>query len=102
VEERGLAAVMKDASRIAFTGTVAAGISIDLDALDPAEAPAVGSPVPGGLSCDALAAAVAEFAANPRVIGCEVVEFNPALPGAEATARAVEKLLVAFHQGRGR
>ena len=101
VAERGLAAVMRDASRVAFTGTVAAGISIDLDALDPREAPSVGSAVPGGLSVDALAAALAGFARDPRVIGCEIVEFNPALAGAEKTAGAIETLLAAF-QGRGR
>ena len=50
IEKRGLAAVMEEASHIALTGTAGAGISIDLDALDPTEVSAVGSPEAGGIA----------------------------------------------------
>lgn len=99
VEKRGLAAVMDDASHIALTGTAGAGVSIDLDALDPAEVSAVGSPEPGGLAVSGLCAALTRFAEDPRVVGCEIVEFNPTLPGAVKTAMVIEELLVSF-QGR--
>ena len=99
IEKRGLAAVMDDASHIALNGTVGAGISIDLDALDPEEVSAVGSPEPGGLRVSDLCAAVTRFAVEPRVVGCEIVEFNPTLPGAVKTADIIEELLVSF-QGR--
>lgn len=96
VETRGLSAVMRDAAAIATAGTAGFGVSIDLDALDPGEAPAVGSPVPCGLDTDSLADALRPLARNPRLIGCEIAEFNPDLPGAAATAAAVETLLAAL------
>jgi arginase len=99
VEERGLAAVMDDAGRIAFDGTAGAGITIDLDALDPEEVAAVGTPEPGGIAVSDLCRAVARFAANPRAVGCEIAEFNPTLPGAVKTADIIEELLVSF-EGR--
>ena len=99
IEKRGLAAVMDDASHIAFNGTAGAGISIDLDALGPEEVSAVGSPEPGGLAVSDLCAALTRFTENPRAIGCEIVEFNPTLSGAVKTADIIEELLVSF-QGR--
>jgi arginase len=99
IEKRGLAAVMDDASHIALNGTAGAGMSIDLDALDPAEVSAVGSPEPGGIAVSDLCAALTRFAEDPRAVGCEIVEFNPTLPGAVKTAEIIEKFLVSF-QGR--
>jgi arginase len=99
VEKRGLAAVMDDASRIALTGTAGAGITIDLDGLDPEEVSAVGTPEPGGIAVSDLCAAVTRLTENPRVVGCEIVEFNPTLSGALRTADIIEELLISF-QGR--
>jgi arginase len=99
VEKRGLATVMEEAGRIALNGTAGAGISIDLDALDPLDASAVGSPEPGGLVAADLCAALSRFAVDRRVVGCEIVEFNPTLAGAVKTAKIIEDLLVSF-QGR--
>lgn len=96
---RGLSAVMEEATEIVQKGTVASGVSIDLDALDPTEVSAVGSPEPGGLSVAELSASLTEFAIDPGVVGCEIVEFNPTLGHACQTARAIEQLIVAF-QGR--
>jgi arginase len=99
VEKRGLAAVMDDASHIAFNGTAGAGITIDLDGLDPEEVCAVGTPEPGGIAVRDLCAALSRFAEDPRAVGCEIVEFNPTLPGAVKTADIIEQLLISF-QGR--
>ena len=99
VEKWGLAAVMEEASRIAFNGTAGAGITIDLDGLDPEEVAAVGTPEPGGIAVSDLCAAVSRFAENPRAVGCEIVEFNPTLSGAVKTADIIERLIVSF-QGR--
>ncbi len=96
---RGRSAVMEDATELVQKGTVASGVSADLDALDPTEVSAVGSPEPGGLSVAELSASLTEFAIDPGVVGCEIVEFNPTLGHACQTARAIEQLIVAF-QGR--
>lgn len=99
VKKRSAAAVLDEASRIACSGTAGAGISIDLDGLDPREVSAVGTPEEDGIAVADICAALTRFAANPRVVGCEIVEFNPTLPGAVKTAEIIEQLLVSF-QGR--
>src|SRR5688572_26801008 len=45
VKQRGLAAVMAEALAIATAQTAGFGVTLDLDALDPQDAPGVGSPV---------------------------------------------------------
>ena len=42
VIERGLAAVMEDAIKIASTGTAGFGVTIDIDSMDPSDAPGTG------------------------------------------------------------
>jgi len=97
VDARGLGPVMEDAARIALDGTAAVGISVDLDALDPADAPAVSTPEPGGICAADLTRALRRFAGDPRFIGCDIVEFNPEMPGAEKSARVIEDILAAFY-----
>jgi agmatinase len=71
-------------------------ITIDLDGLDPATMPAVGTPEPGGLSWRELTALLRRTFERRRVIGCDVVELCP-IPGLVApnflAARLVYKLL---------
>lgn len=96
IRSRGLAPVMSDAIAIAGTGTAGVGVSIDIDVLDPDAAPAVGSPVAEGLGVAELCDALRRVSRLPRLIGCEIAEFNPDLDGAAATAAAVESLLAAM------
>lgn len=66
-------------------------ISIDLDAIDPAFAPGVSHPEPGGLSVRELLNTLAR--ATGRVVGADLVEFNPAADIAEMTQGVAVKLL---------
>jgi arginase len=95
IVRRGLDAVMEEALAVAATGTVGFGVSIDLDGLDPIEAPGVGSPVPGGLSADGLTSALGGLRQKSGFIGMEVAEFNPALDSGGVTNRLVGDLLIA-------
>ena len=95
IRSRGLPAVMADALAIVQSGTVGFGVSIDLDAVDPAEAPGVGSPVQGGLRGDELVAALRAVAENPRLLGLEIVEYNPFLDVAGATRELALQLAAA-------
>jgi agmatinase len=54
-------------------------LSVDLDALEPGQAPGVGTPQPGGLSWYQLLAIVETVMANRRVVmaGCDIVEMVP-------------------------
>ncbi len=67
-------------------------ISIDLDGLDPAFAPAVSHPEPGGLSVRQLLDIVAAVRA-PRLAGVDVVELNPRLDPQALTAMVAAKLV---------
>lgn len=95
IVRRGLDAVMDEALAIAATGTAGFGVSIDLDALDPIEAPGVGSPVPHGLGADALISALGGPRRRSGFIGIEIAEFNPALDGGGVTAGLISDLLIA-------
>lgn len=77
VERRGLGAALDEAIAIATRGTAGFGLSIDLDAIDPADAPGVGTPVPGGLRAGALLAALAAHSADARLCALEIAEYNP-------------------------
>ena len=97
VAQKGLDAVMQEAIQIVTQGTVAYGISIDLDGLDPDEVPGVGSKVAGGLGLQALADALACYVCGDvRFIGAEIAEFNPHLDVNGKTVRCIQSLLEAL------
>ena len=58
-------------------------ITIDLDGLDPAMMPAVGTPEPGGLSWRELTALLRRTFERRKVVACDVVELCP-IPGMAA------------------
>lgn len=93
VRARGLAAVFNEALAIARSGTAGFGISIDLDALDPAEEPGVGTPVPGGLHLGELSDALAQMRGDPGFVALEIVEYNPCRDRDHVTAEAAGALL---------
>ena len=92
VRARGLAAAFDEALEIVGRGTAGFGISIDLDALDPAEEPGVGSPVPDGLHVGELADALAQVRGDPAFAGLEIVEYNPCRDRDHVTANAAGAL----------
>jgi agmatinase len=71
-------------------------ITIDLDGLDPALMPAVGTPEPGGLQWRELTRLLRRVFERRNVVACDVVELCP-IPGLVApnfaAARLVHKLL---------
>lgn len=96
VRWRGLAAVMHEALGIAAAGSAGFGVTFDLDALDPRDAPGVGSPVPGGLRARELLPALAEVGRNDALAGVEIVEYNPHLDRDGKTGALVPELLGAL------
>ncbi len=66
-------------------------ISLDLDALDPAFAPGVSHPEPGGLSVRDILQAIQNV--NAVVVGADIVEFNPQADAMNLTAGVCAKLL---------
>lgn len=66
-------------------------LSVDLDALDPAFAPGVSHPEPGGLSTRELLDILR--ALPSPIVGADIVELNPLRDPAGLTARLAAKLL---------
>lgn len=66
-------------------------LSIDLDALDPAFAPGVGHPEPGGFATRDVLAIIQNVRAE--IVGADIVELNPSLDPSGATARVAAKFL---------
>jgi len=66
-------------------------VSLDLDGIDPSEAPGVSHPEPGGLRTrDVLAVLHAQTA---RIVGADVVELNPRFDNHDRTAILAAKLV---------
>ena len=62
-------------------------LSFDLDALDPRDAPGVGTPAPGGLTYREARLACEVIAETGSLIGMDVVEVNPILDERNQTAK---------------
>jgi len=77
VRRRGLDAVFCDALTIARSATAGFGVSIDLDAVDPADLPAVLCPAPGGLSARALGDVLHVLRSCGDLVALEIVEYLP-------------------------
>ena len=72
-------------------------MSLDLDALDPVDAPGVGTPVPGGLTYREAHLAMEILADHGGMLSFEMVEVNPILDEHNRTAElAVQLLCSAF------
>jgi arginase len=86
VDERGLKAVMEDALARAGDGTDGIHVSLDMDWIDPGEAPGVGTPVRGGATYREAHLAMEMLADTARVVSMDVVEINPVLDHYNKTA----------------
>jgi arginase len=97
IDRIGMASVIAEALAIATDGPSSLHVSFDMDGIDPAEAPGVGTPVRGGLSyreAHFLMEAVAESGALGSL---EITEINPILDRENQTAiLAVELVLSAL------
>ena len=76
-------------------------VSVDLDVLDPALMPAVGTPEPGGMAWHQLASLLGRVAESRRIVGFDVCELAPALgpPACSYTAARLVHRLVALACG---
>ena len=86
IDERGLTNVMKEAIALANDGTSGFHLSLDMDAVDPDEAPGVGTPVRGGMTYREAHLAMETICDCSRMVSMEIVEVNPVLDSANRTA----------------
>lgn len=94
IDERGLRAVIEEAIRIACEGTVGFHLSLDMDFVDPQDAPGVGTPVRGGVTYREAHLAMEMLCDSRRIVSMEVVEVNPVIDEVNRTADLAVELVM--------
>jgi arginase len=79
IDERGMREVMSEALRFATDDTVGAAVSLDMDFVDPSDAPGVGTPVRGGVTYREAHLALEMIADSRALVSFELVEINPVI-----------------------
>lgn len=98
IDRLGMAAAMERVIAVAAKGD-GIHLSLDMDAIDPDEAPGVGTPVRGGLTYREAQLAMEMLAASGKLRSIEVAEVNPILDRENRTAHlAVELIASALGQ----
>ena len=92
IDRRGMAKVIEEAIRVAGADGGGFHVSFDLDAVDPREAPGVGTPVIGGISYREAHLAMEMIAQSGGLRSLDLVEVNPILDERNATAELATEL----------
>ena len=98
VKARGFENILQEAVKQVSQRTAGYGISLDLDSVDPREAPGVDVPEPDGIHAADLLKGLAQIAADPKLIATEIVEFDPSRDKNHQTEKLVVDLLKTLHQ----
>jgi arginase len=86
IDERGMREVMSEALRFAGDETAGVAISLDMDFVDPSDAPGVGTPVRGGVTYREAHLAMEMIADSRSMVSLELVEINPVIDLHNTTA----------------
>jgi arginase len=79
IDERGMRDVMSEALRFAMDDTAGIAVSLDMDFVDPSDAPGVGTPVRGGVTYREAHLAMELIADSKSMVSLELVEINPVI-----------------------
>ena len=97
LDERGLRSVMEEAIGLATDAAAGFHLSLDMDFVDPLDAPGVGTPVRGGATYREAHLAMEMLCDSGKMLSMEVVEVNPVIDEANRTAvLAVELVMSAL------
>jgi len=86
IDERGMREVMAEALRFAGDDTAGIAVSLDMDFVDPSDAPGVGTPVRGGATYREAHLALEMIADSHLMVSFELVEINPVIDLHNTTA----------------
>jgi agmatinase len=98
---RGTEAVLAEALQVAGEGTDGIYLSVDIDALDSAFAPATCTPTPGGMTAREMLELV-QGVSRHGLLGTDVVEVAPSLETSSTTTKMGVRVVLdalAFHAG---
>ena len=95
IDERGMHGVLREAlGRINHLAKI--HLSLDMDAMDPGEAPGVGTPSPGGLTYREAQLIMETIADSGKLQSVDVMEINPILDHCNRTAQVAVSLLASL------
>jgi len=95
IDDRGIADVAREAlDRLRHRNRL--HVSLDLDVMDPREAPGVGTPVTGGITYREAHLLMEILAKDDRVGSADVVEVNPILDTKNQTAEMAVELIASL------
>ena len=81
-----------EAVKEALKGVASVYLSVDMDAIDPSEAPAVGNPSPEGITTTQLLDIVNGFV-DRRLVGVDMTEVSPAYDSGNTAVQSAYLLL---------
>lgn len=93
IDKRGVTATIDEAIQV-LRGKGGIHVSFDMDAVDPLEAPGVGTPWPGGLTYREAHLAMELLAGTGLVSSMEVAEVNPIHDHENRTGKLAEELIL--------
>jgi arginase len=94
IDERGMREVMAEALRFASDDTAGIAVSLDMDFIDPSDAPGVGTPVRGGVTYREAHLAFEMIADSKSMTSLEIVEINPVIDLHNTTATLAVELVL--------
>lgn len=98
VRTRGLQVVLQEARDRVMQGTAGFGISLDIDAIEPQEAPGTGVLVANGISTQTLREAFTLFQEQSALLGMEIAEFDPHRDKENKTEKLIGEILVCLNK----
>jgi arginase len=94
IDERGMREVMSEALRFAGDDTAGIAVSLDMDFVDPSDAPGVGTPVRSGVTYREAHLALEMIADSRAMVSFELVEINPVIDLHNTTATLGAELVL--------
>lgn len=95
LDERGMSAVIREAL-VCLEHRHRIHVSLDMDSLDPTQAPGVGTPSIGGLGYREAQLLMEIIADSGKLCSADIVEINPILDHENRTARMAVELLASL------
>ncbi|HZG55765.1 arginase [Paenibacillus sp.] len=96
IDRLGMTRVMEETIAIVTDGTDGVHLSLDLDGLDPEDAPGVGTPIIGGLTYREGHLAMELLSEAGCVVSADVVEVNPILDHMNKTGKVAVELVASL------
>jgi len=97
LDQFGLASALRDSIAHIKKGAKAGFLSIDLDGIDPAYAPGVGTPVPGGIEAPEFLKLLRSDVREADFDVVEITEYRPRSDKNGKTGKLVQKIIEALY-----